>query len=115
MYQARYDEIIEDDQSAARRIEVQAFDRCIGLLGKAEAAGVQSRECVEALHWTRQLWQILLTALADDGNALPADLRARLISIGLWILKEVEAIRLGHSDNFVGIAEICTTVRDGLR
>ena len=115
MYQASYDEALEDDQASARRIEYQALDRCVFLLGKAEAAGSQSREGVEALHWTVQLWQILLVELADDANVLPPELRARLISIGIWILKEVELIRLGRASNFAGIAEICTFVRDGLR
>lgn len=115
MYQARYDEVLEDDQAAARRIEYQALDRCVFLLGKAAKAGAASREAVEALHWTRQLWQTFLLELADDANVLPVELRAKLISIGMWILKEAEAIRLSRSANFAGIAEICTIVRDGLR
>ena len=115
MYQARYDEVLEDDQATARRVEYMALDRCIALLGRAQAAGVQSRESIDALHQTRQLWQIFLLELADDANALSTELRARLISIGIWILKEVEKIRLGRSANLVGIADICTIVRDGLR
>ena len=115
MYQACYDEVLEDDQAAARRVEYQALDLCVFLLGKAEAAGPASRETVDALHWTRQLWQTFLLELADDANALPVEVRARLISIGIWILKEQEDIRLGRSANFKGIAEVCTIVRDGLR
>jgi flagellar protein FlaF len=42
-------------------------------------------------------------------------LRAQLISIGLWITRELEAIRLGKSDNFAGIAQICAIIRDGLK
>ena len=44
----------------------------------------------------------------------PAALRANLISIGLWILKEADAIRLGRSTNYAGIADVCAIVRDGL-
>ncbi len=115
MYQAFYDEVLEDDQAVGRRAEYQALDRCVHLLGRAAAAGPQSRECVEALHWTRELWQVMVAALADDANALPVELRARLISIGLWILKEAEAIRLGRSTGFAAMADICAIVRDGLR
>lgn len=116
MYQAFYEEVLEDRQSSARRVEYQALDRCVHLLGKAAQAGAQpSREGVEALHWTRQLWEALVLELADDANMLATELRASLISIGLWILKEVDAIRLGRSANFAGIADICTIVRDGLR
>ena len=77
MYQACYDEVLEDDQAAARRVEFQALDRCVFLLGKAETAGVPSRESVDALHWTVQLWQTFLIELADDANVLPTELRAK--------------------------------------
>lgn len=115
MYQARYDEVLEDDQAAARRVEYQALDRCVFLLGKAEKAGTQSRECVDALHWTVQLWQTFLVELADDANVLPLELRGKLISIGIWILKEADAIRLGRSNDFTAVSAICAIVRDGLR
>ena len=36
------------------------------------------------------------------------------VSIGLWIMREAEAIRLGRSNNFAGIIEITTLIRDGL-
>lgn len=115
MYQARYDEVLEDDQTAARRVEYQALDRCVFLLDKAEKAGVQSRECVDALHWTVQLWQTFLVELADDANVLPNEMRAKLISVGIWILKQADAIRLGRSTDFSAISAICAIVRDGLR
>lgn len=115
MYQASYDEVLEDDQTAARRVEYQALDRCVFLLGKAERAGASSREGVEALHWTVQLWQTFLIELADDANVLPPELRAKLISIGLWIFKQTDAIRLGRSNDFAAISGICAIVRDGLR
>lgn len=114
MYQARYEEVLEDSQAAARRVEHQALDRCIYLLGKASAVPGNSREGVEALHWTRQLWQTFLLELADDKNALEVSLRATLISVGIWILKEADAIRLGRSSNYAGISDVCAIVRDGL-
>lgn len=115
MYQACYDEVLEDDQAAARRVEFQALDRCVFLLGKAETAGVPSRESIDALYWTVQLWQTFLIELADDGNVLPTELRAKLISIGIWILKQADAIRLGRSRDLAAISGICAIVRDGLR
>jgi flagellar protein FlaF len=46
---------------------------------------------------------------------LPLNLRADLISIGIWVLKEAERIRMRHSDNFQGIADVITIIRDGLK
>jgi flagellar protein FlaF len=114
MYQFSYAEATEDDQSEARSVERQALDRAIGLLNAAETAGPNSRELVEALYYTRRLWNVFVEELASDENALPVEVRASLISIGIWILKEADAIRLGKSRNCSGIGEICAIVRDGL-
>ena len=46
---------------------------------------------------------------------LPNELRAKLISIGIWVLKQADAIRLGRSTNFAAMSGICAIVRDGLR
>ena len=55
------------------------------------------------------------TELAAPENALPPGLRANLVSIGIWILKECDAIGLGKTDNYAGVADVCATIRDGLR
>ena len=114
MYQHSYAEVLEDDQTAARRNEARALDRAVGLLMAADAAPHPSREGVDALHFTRQLWTAFITELASPDNALPNPVRANLISIGIWVLKEAEAIRLGSSTNYAGIADICAIIRDGL-
>ena len=115
MYQHSYAEVLEDDQAAARRSEAHALDRGARLLMAAAATPHPSREGVEALHLTRQLWTALITELAAPDNALPNQVRANLVSIGIWVLKEAEAIRLGSSTNYAGIADICAIIRDGLR
>lgn len=115
MYQHSYAEVLEDDQHAARQIEAMALDRAVTLLLEADALPSPSIPGVQALHFTRQLWTTFITELASSENALPNELRADLISIGIWILKEADAIRLGTSSNYGGIAEICGIVRDGLR
>ena len=47
-------------------------------------------------------------------GALPKELRANLISIGIWILRETDKIRKGESDNIAGILEISKIIRGGL-
>ncbi len=114
MYQFSYAEVLEDDQQEARRVEAGALDKVVTLLRSAASLSSPSIDGVRALHLTRELWMILMRELAKDDNALPETLRASLISIGIWILKEAEAIRLGRSTNYAGIADICAIVRDGL-
>ncbi len=64
--------------------------------------------------FVRKLWAILVEDLAKTENDLPQQLRADLISIGLWVMREAEQIRLEKSDNFKGIIEVSQTIRDGL-
>lgn len=114
MYQYLYAEILEDDQVQARRNEAYALDHAAKLLMCAAELPHPSVDGVKALHFTRQLWTTFVTELAAPENELPKEVRANLISIGIWILKEADAIRLDKSTNYAGIADICTIVRDGL-
>lgn len=114
MYQQFYEDVLEDDQVQARRVEYLALDRAVDLLMRAADVEHPSPEGVEALYYTRKLWTAFVTELAAPENALPAEVRANLISIGIWIMKEADAIRLDKSDNYAGIADICAIVRDGL-
>lgn len=114
MYQFSYAEAVEDDQSIARSIERQALDRAIGLLQEADVAGPNSRAVIEALYYTRRLWSFFVTELINDENALPVEVRANLISIGIWVLKEADAVQAGKAETCSAIGEICAIVRDGL-
>ncbi|WP_425284352.1 flagellar biosynthesis regulator FlaF [Methylocapsa palsarum] len=58
---------------------------------------------------------MLIEDLTAADNDLPEALRANLVSIGLWIIKETDLIRCGSSENFCGLIEICATIRDGLK
>jgi flagellar protein FlaF len=115
MYQFSYAEVVEDSGRDARQRERQAFERAIDLLKRAEERGANSSEAAEALFFLQRLWTILTTDLASDENALPASLRASLISIGIWIMKEVEAIRSGRTRSFLGLIDINTIISEGLR
>jgi flagellar biosynthesis activator protein FlaF len=42
-------------------------------------------------------------------------LRANLISIGLWLLREAEEVRQGRSDNVEGLIEVSQIIRDGMQ
>ena len=67
------------------------------------------------MRFVEQFWMFLLEDLANDANELPATLRASLISIGLWVSKEIDGIRRGVVANFDGLVEINSIIRDGLR
>lgn len=114
MYQFAYDEIIAESSEVARSQEAQAFDRANALLAKAVSAGLQSKVAQEALAFSEDLWMILIEDLAHPENKLTEALRAQLISIGIWVLKEIGRIRTGQSKAFSAIAEINNIIRNGL-
>ena len=113
MYQFSYNEILEDSGQDSRRREREAFDQVIGLLATAQEKGAGSREAVEAIYALRKLWTLLMEDLASNENSLPDELRANLISIGIWMLKEAAAV--GNALDFDAMIAINTMIRDGLK
>jgi flagellar protein FlaF len=115
MYRFSYAEVLEETPQTARARERMAMEHSIGLLQAASELEINSRDTLEALHFCRRLWALLLEDLAHPDNALPNQLRADLISIGIWIMKEVEEIRLERSRNFKGIIDVTRAIAEGLQ
>lgn len=115
MYQFSYAEVQNDSVADARDRERQLLSRSIDLLVKARDAGPGTLATVEALHFLNRVWSTLVEDLGSTENALPAELRANLISIGLWLLREGEEVRQGRSDNFEGLIEVSQIIRDGIQ
>jgi flagellar protein FlaF len=115
MYRFCYAEILDEAPKEARDRERQAIDRSIELLRVAEKNGAGTREAVEALWFVHRLWGVLVEDLAKPENDLPKPLRADLISVGLWIMREAEQIRLGKSENFKGLIEVSRVISEGLQ
>ena len=53
--------------------------------------------------------------LALDENALPDALRTSLISTGMWIAKEADAIRAGRTKSFLELIHINAIICEGIR
>lgn len=115
MHQLSYAEHLADSAKDCRDRERLALEHALELLETAAGAGPRSREAVEALDFTGRLWNAFIQDLVDPENDLPSVLRADLISVGLWIIKEAALIRSGESRNFRGLIEICAMIRDGLK
>ncbi|KQZ14418.1 MULTISPECIES: flagellar biosynthesis regulator FlaF [unclassified Mesorhizobium] len=115
MYQFSYADIQTDSVADARDRERQLLTRSIEMLTAASVAGHQSQEAVEALLFTNRVWTSFVDDLGSSDNALPKELRANLISIGLWLLREAEDIRQGRTDNFEGLIEVSQIIRDGIQ
>jgi flagellar protein FlaF len=115
MYRFSYAEVLEETPQSARQRERMALDHAVQLLQSAAKEGPSSKEAVEALLFCGRLWALLIEDLAHADNQLPAQLRADLISIGLWIMRESEEIRQGRSENFEGIIQVTRAIAEGLQ
>ena len=115
MYQFSYAEVVEDSLQDARGRERQAMARAVELLESGRAKGSRSEEASAGLSYLRKLWMILIEDLANAENDLPKGLKAELISIGLWVTREVGLIETGKSTNFTGLIDVCGIIRDGLK
>jgi flagellar biosynthesis activator protein FlaF len=115
MYEFAYNEVIEDSCQTMRARERQAMDRVIAMLRAAQEKGPHSRERVDALFYLRRLWTIFLDDLKDPNNELPDQLRAGIISIGIWMNKEIDRVRGGQTNDLTPMIEINQLIRDGLK
>ena len=115
MYQFSYAEVMQDAVADAKERERQVLDRSVSLLEIARDTGRYGREAIEALFYTRRVWIAFIEDLKGPENQLDIELRANLISIAIWILKESERIRRRQSTNYQGIIDVTTIIRDGLK
>jgi flagellar biosynthesis activator protein FlaF len=90
------------------RITARMQDHLPHPRGRAPAA------LIAALYDNRRLWTVFASDLAESGNALPDDLRARLFYLAEFTIHHTERVLLGAATADV-LAEINTAVMRGLR
>jgi flagellar protein FlaF len=86
-----YGKIMRDTESS-REIEHRVFEQITTALEDAEHPDAHFTSRIAAMHRNRELWLTLTCDLANDDNELPASLRARLISLGIWVMKETQRL-----------------------
>jgi flagellar protein FlaF len=114
MQRIQYGDLLEDDQQSARESERMALDQSIQLLEQASRPGAAIAAAAEAIAFTSKLWSMLVEDLASAENGLPKTLRAQLVSIGIWILRELEAARTDEKKDFSDLIVVSKAIRDGL-
>ncbi|SDA11414.1 flagellar protein FlaF [Methylobacterium sp. UNC378MF] len=115
MYGASYAEIMDESPALARERERAAFDRAIDLMKRAEAADAPIALRQEATSFLQRLWSLLIDDLSNPQNGLPTQLRADLISIGLWNMSQSDQVLRGDVPGFDSLIYVNTLIRDGLQ
>lgn len=115
MYRFSYAEIAEDASSECRSRESEIFERAIQFMREAEGHPAQSPEMLNALVFLQRLWAVLIKDLSHADNALPDKLKAQLISIGFWVLRESDCIVRGEHNDLTALIDINLMILEGLK
>ncbi|MEM9223082.1 MAG: flagellar biosynthesis regulator FlaF [Pseudomonadota bacterium] len=109
-----YLDVSRASPEVGRQQEGQAFDDGIALMKVARNSPQDVGAAVESVRYMQSLWGFLIRDLNSPQNDLSDELKANLISIGLWVLRECDLVLAGHTENWDTLIEINMTVREGL-
>lgn len=115
MSQTSYLEHIEDSARDARAREHEVLSRAVDMLRLLKAGELTDVAVVDLLLYIRRIWTIFIMDLSKPENGFPEKLRADLISIGFWIIKEADLLRHTKSGDIDQLLEINAIIRDALK
>jgi flagellar protein FlaF len=78
---------------------------------KADPHDIAAR--IDALDWNRRVWTALSDDCANPGNALPAQLRASIISLAIWVGRQTSKV-IRREDSVESLIEINRMIMQGL-
>lgn len=102
-------------QAAADPLELEfrAFSEVTSRLMRANEEGAPAKQRISALADNILLWSILTSDLATPGNAYPKELRAKLISLGIWAQKTSRAA-MRTAGSLSPLIEVNRNIAEGL-
>ncbi|MBJ3778664.1 flagellar biosynthesis regulator FlaF [Acuticoccus mangrovi] len=109
-----YQDVRLGASDVGREHERIAFDQGLALMEAAAATPAERTKRLEAARYMQTLWGFLIRDLSHPANDLSDGLKANLISIGLWVMRQTDKIIADESDDWDALIEINRTVREGL-
>lgn len=80
---------------------------------QAWASGWRGVQLMPALHRNREMWSTFAAACGPADNELPAELRASIISLALWVDRYTSAVMAGRED-VDALLDVNRLLMDGL-
>ena len=71
----------------ARKTEIEAFEKATQALIENKEKEITDKSFLEAIELNKLLWRTLETDLASKENKLQDSLKAKLISVAMWVEK----------------------------
>jgi len=97
-----------------RVTEYRLFGQVTGALLNVKESGAIGTPLVEAIDWNRRLWRTLAADCMDDRNTLTEDVRAKIISLSLWVAKYSRSVTREKAP-LDPLIEINRTIMQGLQ
>ena len=102
----------QDSSIELRRIEKAVFDNVIVELKSYDPGFSTMREA--ALDKMEQLWLVMLEDVVHPGNLLSDELKGKLVSVGIWVIKECYALRCDSQKALDQLIDINEIISDSL-
>ncbi|MDA5193205.1 flagellar biosynthesis regulator FlaF [Govanella unica] len=96
-----------------RDVEYRLFAQVTSALTRAKEHGTRDGEYVKALDWNRRMWSTFTSDCSAEGNQLPKDLRARIISIGMWVSRYTSDVIRNGAD-IDALIDVNRAIMEGL-
>lgn len=97
-----------------RETEYRLFS-CVtrAMMDVAELPKTEISKRMDALDWNRRVWTFMASDCADDGNGLPDQLRASIISLSLFVGKYTSAV-MQSGEDIETLIDINRSIMQGL-
>jgi flagellar biosynthesis activator protein FlaF len=88
-----------------RNTEFRLVSEITGEMISAADAGLAGTALMPALHRNREMWAAFASACGAPGNELPAELRAGIISLALWVDRFTSEVVTGREplEDLIGV------------
>ena len=96
-----------------RETEYRLFARVTRALMDVQDHELTNTEFHQALNWNRRLWATLQFDLASEENLLPDELRAKLVSLAIWVDKHSTLVMKGEG-KIDPLISVNRTIMEGL-
>jgi flagellar biosynthesis activator protein FlaF len=98
----------------SRETEYRLFGQVTGALIDAQKRRANGGgPVIDAIDWNRRLWRTLATDCLDDGNQLPKEVRAKIVSLSLWVAKYSKRV-MREGVELTPLIEVNRTIMQGL-
>lgn len=96
-----------------RQTEYRLFAQVTKALIEAGETENNLSKLADALDWNRRIWSAFASDCGIEGNGLPAQLRASIISLSIWVSKHSSLVIKGEED-IQDLININKTIMEGL-